>query len=359
MQSLKRILLWLYSHFLTLYPPGFRETFADELWIVFQMRLEDAAQGGVLAILRRGLRELCDILPAAFYEHRRENSWRTLWSGSNNSGVAADKHKVRNMKLKPFFRLNVQNGSRLESVLAVLPFLGTAFIILLSALSALAQPLPVWIMVPIALVIPGAFVVLFFLGLVSGFPRWSLPLTGAAISIAILPAAVLILQATGGSLNNILLGIGGLLILLLVLFFGLRRLDWKRLLEDWTLVSFMGYGITLTLLSFSFDGYRGEQPVQLAASLLLALGAWAYLRANSRSGRMIALVAGFVLAMLVVATGQAWLKITGSVSEWQTDSWQIAALQTTIFWCVAGSIAILGPALLALLPIRHSPEPTR
>lgn len=354
MQILKRTFLWFYSRSLMLYPASFREAFADELQIVFRLRLEDAAQTGFFAFLRRGLSELRDLPPAAFQEHRKENVRREIYTRPNITADAANKQKVRNMKSKSFFRLNVQRGSRQEGILAVLPFLGIGLIVMLSAL---AIPLPVWVLVPLTLLVSGAFVVLFFLGLFSGFPRWSLPLMGAAISIAILPAAVLILQATGGSLSNILLGIGALLILVLVSAFALRRLNLKRFLEDWTLVSFMGYGITLTLLGFSFEGYRGEHPVQLFACLVLAMGAWAYLRAVSRSRRLIALVAGFILAMLIVATGQAWLRAAGLVAEWQTDSWQVTVLQTILLWSTAGFIAILGPAVLALLPIQRSPEP--
>jgi len=354
MQILKRSFLWLYSRSLMLYPSSFREIFTDELQIVFRLRLEDAAQNGFFAVLRRGLSELRDLPPAAFQEHRREKVQREICSRPKITSAAANKQKVRNMKSKSFFKLNVIRGSRQEGILAVLPFLGIGLIV---TLSALAIPLPAWVVVPLTLLVPGVIVVLFFLGLFSGFPRWSLPLMGAAISIAILPAAVLILQATGGSLSNILLGIGALLMLLLVFVFALRRLDLKRFLEDWTLVSFMGYGIALTLLGFSFEGYRGEQPVQLLASLVLALGAWAYLHARSRSRRLLALVIGFILAMLVVATGQAWLRVAGLVAEWQTDSWQVTVLQTTLLWSTAGFIAILGPAALALLPIRRSPEP--
>lgn len=354
MQALKYLMLWIYSRCLVLYPSGFREAFVEELRIVFRLRLEDAAQNGVLAVLRRGLCELRDLPPAALLEHRRERVRREICARPNSTKAASNMQKMRNMKLKTFFRLNVQKNSRLEGLLAMVPFLGTGFIVLLSTLN---PSFPVWILVPLGLLVPVALVVLFLLGLFTGFPRWSLPLMGAAISIALLPAAVLILQATGGSLSNILLGAGALLILLLVVIFALLRLDLRRFTEDWTLVSFMGYGITLTLLGFSFEGYRGEQPVQLAASLLLASGAWAYLRARSRSGRLIALVGGFIQAMLVVATGQAWLRMAGSVAEWQTDSWQVAVLQTTLLWSAAGFIAILGPAVLALLPIRHSPEP--
>ena len=354
MQALKLILFWLYSRCLVFYPSDFRETFADELRIVFQLRLEDAAQNGVPAVLRRGLYELRDLPSAAFEEHRREHIRRQISARSNDTEAEAKKQKVRNMKPKAFFRLNVQTGSALESLLTVLPFLGISLILILSIP---ALRLPAWVLVPLALLVPGTFVVLFLLGLFSGFPRWSLPLMGAAISIAILPAAVLILQATGGSLSNILLGIGALLLLLLVFIFALRRLDLNRFLVDWTLVSFMGYGITLTLLGFSFEGYRGEQPVQLFASLILAVGAWAYLRASNRSRRLIALAGGFTLAMLVVTAGQAWLRMAGSVAEWQTDSWQIAVLQTALLWSAAGLIAILGPAVLTILPIRHNPEP--
>jgi len=327
-----RILINTFTQFylllLWLYPAQFRTEYGEELRAVFYLRLQDAARRGRVALCARGLRELAD-LPVAAAREQLQTARR-----------------MENM-VKKSSLTNIQPGSRHEAIVTSMPFLVFAC---MSLLSWLPVDLSLGVRGLVAMILLGGIAIAFLFGLFSGWPRWSLPMTGFVVAIALLPTAMLVAQATGGSITNLFLGIGGVSVLVLVIVFAVRRLDLRRFFSDWTLVSFIGYGGTLLLLNSSFEGYHGEGLVQCLATLALAGGAWIFIRTKSRVIGVAALATAASTATLVIALGKVWLINHGMVADWLQGSWLMEVLSTLALGFVALA-AILGPALLNWLPI--------
>jgi hypothetical protein len=85
-----------------------------------------------------------------------------------------------------------------------------------------------------------------------------------------------------------------------------RPFHW-RLRRDATLLSFSLYGATLLALLLTFDDNVGDRPYKIVAMLLLAAGAWCYLRSTRLWHRLLALLTALTLAMAVAAVGKAIL----------------------------------------------------
>jgi hypothetical protein len=76
----------------------------------------------------------------------------------------------------------------------------------------------------------------------------------------------------------------------------------QRLRQDWTLLPFLLYSTRL-LAPFYADAYRGLEPFELLFTLILAGGAWYYLRASRLVNRMALLLVATLLSGLVLALG--------------------------------------------------------
>jgi thiol:disulfide interchange protein len=81
----------------------------------------------------------------------------------------------------------------------------------------------------------------------------------------------------------------------------------KRFRRDWTLLPFVVYGAVPFALWLTFDEYVGDELYMLLAFLVLALGAWFYLRNNGDWKRFGALFGALALAMFIAAAGKAIL----------------------------------------------------
>jgi hypothetical protein len=73
----------------------------------------------------------------------------------------------------------------------------------------------------------------------------------------------------------------GLLVILTTRILPPWRPFCRRLRRDGSLLSLGLYGAALFPLSLTFDDYVGDRPYKIVATLLLAAGAWCYLRSAS------------------------------------------------------------------------------
>jgi hypothetical protein len=219
----------------------------------------------------------------------------------------------------------------------------------------------------------------FLAGLAMGFPRWSLPYLGLALSavsfyLVFQQAADLVAPSILFRLGNIpqdkntglllqALWAGMMWLSLFVLTFlaiGLLSLLRRfrpllaRIRQDWTLASFILYSGTLFTLLLTLDQRRIQEPATLASGLCLATGAWLYLRSPRRWQRALALLAGLTLAMWTAIASQwsaNFIQDWGAWLQWQplaSERWSGA--YRGIFewgWMV---LALLAPALLKLFP---------
>ena len=87
----------------------------------------------------------------------------------------------------------------------------------------------------------------------------------------------------------------------------------------------------------------------IVASLLLAGGAWVFLRSTYVWKRFLALFTGGTLSMAVAATGKGIIYTT----QWpdrRLFTWQTEVGSTAILWGRPVVAVVLAPALLGLLP---------
>ncbi len=204
-------------------------------------------------------------------------------------------------------------------------------------------------------------------GLMMGLPRWAIPSVGFLVGIAgilifsswinflppfphyssVLGKVLLVVIARFMFFGHMLL-LSALLVLaaawlppLQPFYTGLRR--------DWSLLSFLLYGSVLPVLLVVFDEYRGSAPYQTAGLLILAVGAWVYLRRSQPSTRLHALLVAVALTMGLFGLGkyllyphQLWLAYTTFPRWWE-------ALVPLIEGAVL-LVIIAVPAVLKLFP---------
>ena len=262
--------------------------------------------------------------------------------------------------------LTFEPGSRREARAALAPFLlFGAFPTFLDYLHVSSITAPQWLLTVLALSLLGLLLSLFVIGVIKGFPRWFLPYVGLPLSLfslvvfelvsslhslLLMPGAPWLLRQTvyQGLLWIGLLVAGPLVVLIARILPPLRPL-YRRLRQDWTLLSFTLYGATLLALLITFDDYAYEEPYKIVAMLLLAAGGWFYLRAARPWQRLLALFIGLTLAMAVTAAGKAILRSSPNWPGSHCFTWQTEAMSTVIMWGWL-VVAIFAPVLLGLLP---------
>jgi hypothetical protein len=126
-----------------------------------------------------------------------------------------------------------------------------------------------------------------------------------------------------------------LVVALLALFNRFQPL-FRRVDQDWTLLSYILYGESVFALLFLFENYRYESSYAIASLLCLAAGGWLYLRSEQNRRRILALIGGLTLAVWIAALG-TWLSLPGAQGS-------IYALLNP---GVAGSVSEAGRVLLA------------
>ena len=298
-----QLLSWLYRLSLNLFPAKYREEYGEELQVVFDSSIEDAATKGKLELERLVLRELVSLPKAILLEHLR--SWR---NASATKGLGS------------YF--NFAYGSWKEFLTALLPFSLTGGILPLLNYLGRARLASGMVGTGIVLALFGLFLVLFLVGVKMRMPRWSLPYLGFLLSLlsaylfsALLGAPIVILF--GNLLDHpslfgdlfyggvLWFGLLSIVVLLVILTRSSPALQHFR--RDWTLLPFVVYGAVPFALWLTFDEYVGDEPYTFTTFLVLAVGAWLYLRSHGEWKRFGVLFIALTLAMFIAAAGKAIL----------------------------------------------------
>jgi hypothetical protein len=348
----------LYRSLLGLYPRSFKAEFGDEMQEVFTDLLNEALDLSKQAQISLLWTELSHIPGEALRQHLTRRAGQ-----SENSDVSRD---------------GWEGPARPAEMLVAL----TVFVLPVIA---------IWLKSGQNLTtgwLAGILTILFFLGVKRGFPRWSLPYLGLALSACsflfifqwaadlVSPSVIsrmvtaphnesthLLLQVFWAGLMWTSLFVLVFVVLGVLALFRRFRIFLWRLRQDWTLISYILYAGAMFMLALAFNQYRYERPYAMASSLCLITGAWLYLRSSQRWKRTLSLLAGLTLAMWTAAIG-LW-----SGASWQNwNNWQswgsleyerwFEGLRTILTWAWM-VIAICAPALLRFLPGSRARRPSR
>jgi hypothetical protein len=341
-----------YSLLLRLFPRTYREEYGDELQAVFNLSLDEAIRVGRREVLWMLMRELLTLPIAAIYEYLRERR------GSRMTGNFAS-------------RLDFAPGSRTELCAALAPF------VLFGALPTLLgyfRPMgamPLWLDIVFVFAFWLLGLSLFVVGFAKAVPRWFLPYLGLPLPLLsvygfFVPFSDLIefprnLYNKSWYLGQLFsqgyLWIGLIfLVPIFLLFVALIprfRPFYQRIREDWTLLAFILYGTAPFALVLTFDDYQNEEPYKFLAFLILAAGAWFYLRSNISSRRFWSLFIALALSMFTAAVGKAIL-YAGPWPRPKYFTWQTEMASTLIMWAWLALIMLM-PLALNLLPRSDHP----
>jgi hypothetical protein len=220
----------------------------------------------------------------------------------------------------------------------------------------------------LALIYAGAYMVVLGVSWVKGFPRWCYPYwaLGLAFSGQLVSAATPGLRIFGHTFGHDelwgwrawipVLVVAAVALLLSRSVRPLRQLV-MGVWHDWTRLSFGFYGLLPLVLMIVFDEVHGEGPYMAVLSVVLAMGALAYMRSIKTWQRALALLGGLTLtwALSTVYLAIYWhgrqefgMKVPGN--GYETAQSMLRALG------VLGALMFV-PALLGLL--RRSVRSTR
>lgn len=251
---------------------------------------------------------------------------------------------------------------------AMAPFLLLAFALGAGEMFSLFPSLPPILAAGFDWLIIGVWAAVSLTGIARGMPRWSLPTIGTLFGIGAL------FVNGGATLGGVdltwrinypswisfvgqswiaLLGLLALFTLLTAIVPALRPL-FRRFRDDWTQLSLMAYGFAPLAMFVVFDEFRYDTPFQVACLLILAAGAWRYLRAGVPWQRELTLL-GAVTLMLGLAALGVWLLLPfqGWYGRYSLEAQLMPALNH-LLWT---SGVLLAPALLGLLPRGRSAAP--
>lgn len=284
----------LYARLLRLYPRRFREEFADEMQAVFAEAAAKAKGAERLELIVREVRDWPGAVILAHWQERKtEADMETLIKASNGR----------------------ERISWIETLVGLWPFLLFGPV---SVLLAYPYPMPDWRYV-LSRRILIACVSLFPLGLGIGWfkrwPRWSYTYLGLALLVLsgfVVNAIFRIVFEVGPEWPfwpQAMIAIGVFALTMGVLLLAARA--WRPLLSlylgvrrDWTQLSFglfLGAGILFGLIDHE------EDPVLTVfvflPSLIVLLGAFAYLRSATKAQRILAMLTSLALAIGVRAAG--------------------------------------------------------
>jgi hypothetical protein len=251
---------------------------------------------------------------------------------------------------------------------------------LLGFLAATRTSLPEWLDDLLPLLLVGSLILVLGWAVVRGLPRWSLAYLGFVLVLGIIvsgydrlwgwiypffiglfgprsvwPLPVRVLY--GGTFTFIMslsILVGALIAVKLLQLLPFARGVWQRIRADWTQLSFLFYGGLVFGISILFDEYHHAEIWLSATWILLALGAWLYLRAKGRWQRSLALIFGATGAMWTVALAK-WVLIP--LQKWPMG-YPLSPSEATR-WVETGSalagwlcilLMLVAPALMDLLP---------
>ena len=342
-----------YGLFLTLYPPKYREDYGRELQSVFDLSLDEAVTKGGFEVEKLVLRELVSLPKAILYEHLRERR-RSIVTGKFAS------------------RFNFAPGSWIESFVALAPFLFGMVMVLLGYIGRYLI-VPLWMQIAFVIFFWSLVLGLFLLGSAKGLPRWFLSYLGLPLPIVSLLLFNSLMEKWGGVwwyrlpwllsafIQEGLFWMGLVLTMALLLVATILvpkfRPFYRRLREDWTLLSFLLYGTVPLALFITFNEYKNVEPFFFLSLLMLAIGGWFYLRNEAPWKRFWSLFIGLALSMLTAAVGKAVLYEESWPQAFYLG-WKNEMVYTLVTWAWLALIMLIPPALNLLPRSKNSLQTT-
>jgi hypothetical protein len=361
------VILRLYRILLAFYPKGFRSTFGEEMFSVFEATMLETNKMDWPRRLMVFGREIRDWPAAVWREHLRSRkqidinlnnlAWKPLNAKEFLAGLALFALPIFPTITRLIFGYNTLTLKIANSFV---------FIVLLSGL------------------------VVIILGVKNGFPRWTVPYFGTmVIGLSMLQAVYPIWGLLADDVRlmikyqtktlaariqySVLLEsffwlvsfmVLSLLILILTAWPRTRKLA-QRIRQDWTLMSFMVYSSLVLDLELIFEEYTHDEVWKIASRICLFLGAWIYLKTADQRKRIWTLIIAATLFFGIVAVGQ-WvvlpLQSWGDFYGYDHWTYRRVMLSGTLTGWVSTLLFMLIPDLLTLIPqskqIDHTLEET-
>lgn len=333
-----------YLALLRCYPADYQEAYAEELDYAIRQAAEAAAQQGRKALLRLALRELRDLPGAALSAHWRE------WRG-------------KMLRTRPGTYLP---GGPLAWWMLVGVFAPFFVASMAADLSSSVWRFPGWINwlgIVMGILGLGVLILTWVLGLIKGFPDWSLPSLGLGFfvltylidgGVGRLYEFFHIIQWPDSRLEQILIVILRSFLFLLpalvmaIIVLLLSRPFYRRVRQDWSLLSFLFLGVAIPPFIMN-DPYQHLAPFEIAALLTLAIGAWIFLKWCTPWQRLETLVLALTLATGIYAMGiyiayplEDWAQFSSFPRWWEAIYPLLGVPAILVLICL--------PAILALFP---------
>jgi hypothetical protein len=342
-----------YLRLLRIFPERYRAEYGPELEFAIRQLVEENAQRGRLPLIRLAWRELRDLPVAILREHAKERRRRKMEADSYGTPL---EEPVSGRKILAAFTpflivllyqlfdlLQIWRWIHESGVLILL--IGLLSILLVPVVSGTVRGLPRWAIPSMGLLV-GIIGELIFNSWVDTLPpQFHLSSVGEEISFAVRIHVIFY---------------GHILLLSALMVLGTAwlpsfRVFRRSLRRDWSTLSFLLYGSTLVGL-LRLDEYQGSEPYRLAGLLILAVGAWVYLRRSQPASRLGALLAAVLLAMGLEATGtyvlyprQAWIVHATFPRWWETLAPVIEGVVLMVIICAPAALSLL-PANPGLIP---------
>ena len=337
-----------YLRLLRLFPRSYHAEYSEELEFIIRQTVEEAARQGRLPLVRLAWRELHDLPKAALRAHVKERR-RIMETGTPGNPLE-------------------DTAAGWNLLIVFVPFLMAIAIPLLNLAGRFVHVGDFEVLI----LLVGLLGVLMYLVIIAGFakglPRWSMPSAGLLVSIAgyriftawidatppqfhlsTVSEEVIYTAVMGFLFYGHMLFLSALLVLVAARVRPMRSF-YGRVRQDWSLISFLLYSGALVALLLGFGRYQGSEPYQFAGLLILAVGAWFYLRLSRPGARLGALLVAVALTMGLVGMGkyllyphQAWI-VHNTFPRW----WE--AFVPLIDGAVL-LLVIAAPAVLKLFPV--------
>jgi hypothetical protein len=355
MNALTRIFEWFYTQSLKFYPRDFRARFGSEMLAVFRSALEDSITRSRYQLLLLLTREIRDWPGAIWREHLcsrkggdmdgQKLAWKPLNTKELLMGLALFVLPLFSPLLKWVF------GYR-----TIINQIGSIFTI---ALLIIVLIILIW-------------------GIKNGFPRWSVPYLGVAISsIVFLELSYRLWGLIATDVKRIIKyhtktlavriqysalmhGFFWFLVFVVLILSVLLLMSWPRtrklaqqVRQDWTLISFMIFGSVVFQLELVFEEYAYDEPWKIACRVCLALGALIYFKNADHRKRILALLVGITLTYWIAAIGkwvvlplQSWGAWYGN-DHWTYRRFELGSTLAQWGWVM---LFMLVPSLMNLIP---------
>ncbi len=297
-------LVRLYSLALCLYPASFRSEYAEEMQVIFRLRLEDALNRGRSAFLGFACKEALTFPSGVAAAHAQARK------GPNFFSFILDifnylSERGSKMSIRRLFPVSTEPTPWPIAILSLVPF------ILIGPLTQLLSYHPWWdpkelpsiitaARVPVTI---GLLVVGFLIAILKKFPRWSY-LYGPPIVFLVPFGIIYLIDQT---LFPIIDNAAGWIILPLIIltiiacrFLPFLRPFFTNIRQDWTLLSYALFACAFFLLA---SNDKDESPVYnlqvLLPSLIACLGALGYLVLGDPLKKVAALLGAVLFGVLI------------------------------------------------------------